>query len=174
MKIWNLNFKKLSKFPKYHPNIKAKKKYVDISKWTTIMSRRYVRVDQWEAGIWSCDLRANERPRKKLHEKGTSKKQRNKQRNKHRNKQERNKHTLRLLDQLGPLGENHLKLDIYHRKCHFRQLSQRHAGVDLKWEITWLLLLTAILAHIKAKVSTLSGLHFLKKDLSIQIALFFH
>ena len=25
---------------------------------------------QWEAGIWSCDLRANERPRKKIHEKG--------------------------------------------------------------------------------------------------------
>ena len=24
-----------------------------------------------EAGIWSCDLRANERPRKKLHKKGT-------------------------------------------------------------------------------------------------------
>ena len=23
--------------------------------------------DQWEAGIWSCDLRANERPQKKLH-----------------------------------------------------------------------------------------------------------
>ena len=28
-------------------------------------------VDQWEAGIWSCDLRANERPQKKIHEKGT-------------------------------------------------------------------------------------------------------
>ena len=27
---------------------------------------------QWEAGIWSCDLRANERPRKKMHGKGTS------------------------------------------------------------------------------------------------------
>ena len=28
-------------------------------------------VDQWEAGIWSCDLRANERPWKKLHYEGT-------------------------------------------------------------------------------------------------------
>ena len=54
---------------------------------TTIWQGR--RVDQWEAGIWSCDLRANERSRKKLHEKGTSKKQRNK----HRNKQERKKQT---------------------------------------------------------------------------------
>ena len=27
---------------------------------------------QWEAGIWSCDLRANERPKKKLHGKGTN------------------------------------------------------------------------------------------------------
>ena len=27
--------------------------------------------DQWEAGIWSCDLRVNERPQNKLHEKGT-------------------------------------------------------------------------------------------------------
>ena len=26
---------------------------------------------QWEAGIWSCDLRANERPQKNLHGNGT-------------------------------------------------------------------------------------------------------
>ena len=37
------NFFKLTKFPKYHPNIKANKIYVDICKWTTIMSRRHVR-----------------------------------------------------------------------------------------------------------------------------------
>ena len=29
-----------------------------------------MRLHPLEAGIWSCDLRANKRPRKKLHEKG--------------------------------------------------------------------------------------------------------
>ena len=31
------------------------------------------RVDQWETGIWPCDRRTNERPRKKTHEMGTDK-----------------------------------------------------------------------------------------------------
>ena len=34
-----------------------------------------VQIYQWEAGVWSCDLRANERPWKKLHRKGTTRKQ---------------------------------------------------------------------------------------------------
>jgi hypothetical protein len=33
-------------------------------------------IDQWEAGIWLCDLRANERPWKKSHGKGTSRQRR--------------------------------------------------------------------------------------------------
>ena len=59
------------------------------------------RVDQWEAGIWSCDLRTKKNYMKRGH-------QRKKQGNK-----ERNKHTLRLLDQLGPegrVGENHTNM----------------------------------------------------------------
>ena len=46
---------------------------------------------QWEARIWSCNLRANERPQKRSHGKGTSNTQTDKQ-------------TLWLLDQLGPEG----------------------------------------------------------------------
>ena len=57
---------------------------------------------QWEAGICSCDLRANERPWKKSHGKGTS------DRHTHRR-------TCRLYDQLGPegrVGENYFKMSI--------------------------------------------------------------
>ena len=60
------------------------------------------RVDQWEAGIWSCDLRTNERPRKKLHGKGTDR-----QTDTHTHRR-----TCQLLDQLGPegrVGEKHIK-----------------------------------------------------------------
>ena len=44
----------------------------------------FLRGDQWEAGICSYDLRTNERPRKKLHRKGT-----------------RNRRTSRLLGRVG-------------------------------------------------------------------------
>ena len=54
--IWYQNFKKLTKLPKYHPNIKANKIYVDISKWTTIMSRRHVR--HFYAVFWSYFLKS--------------------------------------------------------------------------------------------------------------------
>ena len=37
---WQTNYERLSKFPEFHPYMKANTKYVDISKWTTIMSRR--------------------------------------------------------------------------------------------------------------------------------------
>ena len=48
--------------------------------------------DGWEDGIWSCDLRANERPQKKWHGKGT---------NTHRDGR-----TSRLLDQSGPRADS--------------------------------------------------------------------
>ena len=59
--------------------------------------------NQWEAANWSCDHRANERPWKKSHGKGT-----NTQMTTH-------KQTLRLLDQLVPegrVGENYIVLKL--------------------------------------------------------------
>ena len=37
---WQTNYQRLSKFPKYCPYMEANTKYVDISKWTSIMSWR--------------------------------------------------------------------------------------------------------------------------------------
>ena len=47
---------------------------------------------QWEAGIWSCDLRANERPLKNCMGRG------------HQTDTQTHRQTLWLLDQLGPEG----------------------------------------------------------------------
>ena len=58
-------------------------------------------VDQWEAGIWSCDLRANERPRKKMHSMAQT----------HRTTEpQTHRRTWRLYDQLGPVGPSWWKL----------------------------------------------------------------
>ena len=64
---------------------------------------------------------------------------------------------------INKMKKNHLQLHIYHRKCHSRQLSRCHADNELKWEITQLLLLSAILAHIQSKVNTLSGPDYLRE-----------
>ena len=59
------------------------------------------------AGIWSCDLRTNERPRKKTHEKGTDR-----HTDRHTDRQ-----TIRLLDQLGPSVPSSPALKVWDKQC---------------------------------------------------------
>ena len=56
--------------------------------------------DQWEARNWSCDLRANERPRKKLQPMAQTHKQTHKKTHKHTHT---HTHTWRLYDWIGPV-----------------------------------------------------------------------
>ena len=61
--------------------------------WPPLLGSTFDR--QWEAGIWSCDLRANERPQKKSHEKGQT------YNIQHTYNIQR---TSRLYDRIGPVG----------------------------------------------------------------------